>query len=184
MSEIISKRCTKCGETKSFSDFTKDKSKKSGYCSWCKECHSELSAKWNRLHPEKVKESLRKWLSENIEKRRQYSREKQKQYGYKPNPEIHRKWKRNHPEKISQYNRNRRASRKGSEGNISADEWNNVVSRYGNKCLCCGATNIKLTLDHVIPLSTGGTHTIDNVQPLCTSCNSRKRDRQIDYRPF
>jgi 5-methylcytosine-specific restriction endonuclease McrA len=39
-----------------------------------------------------------------------------------------------------------------------------------------------LTEDHVVPLSLGGSNDIDNIQPLCKSCNSSKRGRHIDYR--
>lgn len=33
---------------------------------------------------------------------------------------------------------------------------------------------MKVTLDHVIPLSRGGTHTWDNVRPAHRKCNERK----------
>jgi len=35
----------------------------------------------------------------------------------------------------------------------------------------------KLTMDHIIPLSKGGIHRIDNVQPMCGSCNSKKSNK-------
>lgn len=63
-----------------------------------------------------------------------------------------------------------------------------VVKRDKNICQICGKTcnpNDKRwgslgpdfpTLDHIIPLAKGGTHTWDNVQCACAICNSYKRD--------
>lgn len=48
-------------------------------------------------------------------------------------------------------------------------------------CLCCG-TDSKLTLDHIVPIARGGSNRIGNLQTLCSSCNSRKGARYIDYR--
>jgi 5-methylcytosine-specific restriction endonuclease McrA len=52
-------------------------------------------------------------------------------------------------------------------------------------CLCCELTEsdgIKLTKDHVVPLSKGGDNWITNLQPLCERCNNEKADEIIDYR--
>jgi 5-methylcytosine-specific restriction endonuclease McrA len=40
----------------------------------------------------------------------------------------------------------------------------------------------RLTIDHVVPLSQGGTDNIHNLQLLCRACNTAKGDRIIDYR--
>lgn len=51
-----------------------------------------------------------------------------------------------------------------------------VLRRDKHMCQYCGSIK-KLTIDHVIPRSRGGTHTWDNVVTACERCNSRKGDR-------
>ena len=57
----------------------------------------------------------------------------------------------------------------------------NVFKRDGNKCLKCGSTE-DLTIDHIKPLSKGGSNKKENKQTLCCKCNSDKGDSEIDYR--
>ena len=57
-----------------------------------------------------------------------------------------------------------------------------VKARDGKRCLCCGATK-RLTIDHIAPRYTGGQHHMDNLQTLCSVCNSLKGDRDcINFR--
>lgn len=51
-----------------------------------------------------------------------------------------------------------------------------VYDRDGNACLHCGAREA-LSLDHIHPWSMGGKDTLENLQTLCRSCNSRKGAR-------
>ncbi|MEP0874090.1 HNH endonuclease [Trichocoleus desertorum AS-A10] len=53
-----------------------------------------------------------------------------------------------------------------------------VFRRDHHACQYCGSTK-RLTLDHVIPRSKGGTHTWENVVAACDKCNSAKGDRLL-----
>jgi hypothetical protein len=65
--------------------------------------------------------------------------------------------------------------------NYTRAEWEALCAKYDHRCLCCGEQK-KLTADHIVPLSRLGKNTIDNIQPLCHSCNSHKHTKIIDYR--
>lgn len=67
-------------------------------------------------------------------------------------------------------------------GMHTPEEWEALCAKYNHLCLCCGESK-PLTKDHVMPLSKGGMNTIENLQPLCLTCNVRKHARYIDYRP-
>lgn len=51
-----------------------------------------------------------------------------------------------------------------------------VFDRDGYECCHCGARK-NLTVDHIHPVSKGGTNDPENLQTLCRSCNSRKGAR-------
>lgn len=57
-----------------------------------------------------------------------------------------------------------------------------VFGRRGTwyRCVSCGGWFSKsdITVDHRIPKRDGGTDDLWNLQPMCRSCNSSKRDRQ------
>jgi len=60
-----------------------------------------------------------------------------------------------------------------------------IFKRDNNMCLLCNA-RFNLTIDHIIPLSKGGTNYYTNLQTLCHSCNLNKgcsnNRNYIDYR--
>lgn len=83
-----------------------------------------------------------------------------------------------------QKSRERQMRIEAAEGSHTDLEWEALKAHYSNRCLCCGKAEpeVELTRDHVIPLVKGGTNSIDNIQPLCRGCNSRKRNSEADYR--
>lgn len=54
-----------------------------------------------------------------------------------------------------------------------------VFQRDNYRCRECGATNKETTLeiDHIVPVSKGGTNNINNLQTLCKKCNRSKYTR-------
>jgi|TARA_B100000073_G_C23426250_1_gene449298 hypothetical protein len=56
---------------------------------------------------------------------------------------------------------------------------NAIYVRDGHKCQYCGATR-RLTIDHVIPKSKGGTDDWENLVVACSSCNIKKGDKMLE----
>lgn len=60
-------------------------------------------------------------------------------------------------------------------------EWLALVDACGNACVRCGGAGV--VKDHITPIYQGGSDGIDNLQPLCQSCNSSKGPENKDFRP-
>lgn len=89
-----------------------------------------------------------------------------------------------HKAYYKEQNRKRKMRKQNAEGFHTNAEWEALKAKHNHACLRCGKQEptISLTRDHVKPLILGGTDYIDNIQPLCHSCNSQKNDTEIDYR--
>jgi 5-methylcytosine-specific restriction endonuclease McrA len=84
---------------------------------------------------------------------------------------------------LSHKSRVRRMKERSVTGAHTAEEWEALVVLCGNKCVKCGVSGnvVKLTQDHIIPISKGGTNNVTNLQPLCQSCNSKKGTKAVNY---
>jgi 5-methylcytosine-specific restriction endonuclease McrA len=136
--------------------------------------------RWAAAHPDSVARSQRKWRAANPTKG------KYRAITAKCAADWYRRhraerilqikaWRLRHPKLASHYNRQHLA-RKRAGGNHTYAEWLALLELVGNHCLSCGksGSEVELTEDHIIPLSRGGNNDIDNIQPLCRSCNSIK----------
>ena len=177
-----------------------EKQKKHEYYLSHREKIKARSAEYRKANPEKVSAAKKLCYinkrSEYLEKSRAYVREYREQHNAhgrawrlanpEKNAERCREWKQNNHDKVMESWRKRRAIQLNvSGGHFTDAEFKQLCEETGNKCLCCGATGVKLTADHVIPLNVQAPHSdeITNIQPLCSSCNSKKHTKTIDYRP-
>jgi 5-methylcytosine-specific restriction endonuclease McrA len=77
----------------------------------------------------------------------------------------------------------RLARKKQALGSHTFGDWETLKAQYDYTCPCCGRQEpkISLTEDHVIPLSRGGSNNIENIQPLCLSCNCHKYTKTTKF---
>lgn len=127
----------------------------------------------------RARESYRKLDKETI-------RERNKLYRTRHADRYRKLWRnyyQRHPDQKRLGGHRQRARQAQAGGFFTVEEWRALCEKYGNRCLCCGATDKPLSADHVIPLSKGGINDISNIQPLCRSCNFKKGTKTTDYRP-
>lgn len=60
------------------------------------------------------------------------------------------------------------------DGSVNLKTWQRIIAFYGGQCAYCEAAPFT-DLEHVVPLSEGGSHTRGNIVPACRGCNSRRR---------
>lgn len=158
---------------------------KKGYNCWCK--GKKLS--------KEIREKMRKTAKKNClmrsktgklgaEKRWDGHIKVEKKYKYKY-MSYSEKYK-NGLEKKRFTNQRYKVRKKGAEGSHTFEQWEVLKAYYGYMCLCCKRIEpeIKLTEDHIIPLSKGGSDNISNIQPLCQYCNTKKYTKTISFIPI
>lgn len=128
----------------------------------------EANRIWVRNHPERIREIAR--LSAKVNRPRIYKYQKS--------------WIKAHPEFSQRKYNMRRSMLMGGGGSYTTEEWIKLRDSTGGVCPCC-KTYVgveKLSLDHIIPVAKKGSSYIENIQPLCKPCNSKKGTGIIDYR--
>lgn len=162
------KRCPECGITRPSSEWSRDRTSPDGLRSYCKPCRRAESAKYRAENPEKVREYVRRWQKANPDKVR----------------EKDRRWRKANPDRV-RANYHRRRARKAGAFTVPHDRddllayWR-FIGVDPEKCFYCFLEGRDVPMehvDHLMPLSAGGSETVWNKRPACAKCNTSKGAR-------
>jgi len=53
-------------------------------------------------------------------------------------------------------------------------DWMAVLQQFNHRCAYCGAADVPLEQEHIVPLVQGGGYVVGNIVPVCARCNSSK----------
>lgn len=175
------KTCTRCGTEKHLTDFNRNRTRADGLASQCKECRAEVRAAqsedlaayaraWSEANPNYKAEYRAKNAAKLAEERRRW---------YADNPDYNREYRLSNPDVFWATTYRSRVRRMGLPEVIEDFRYADVVERYGDACFYCETGEFE-HLDHAIPVSKGGPHTLDNVRPSCAACNVSKSNMTAD----
>ncbi len=98
--------------------------------------------------------------------------------GQKADPEranaANRKWRREHPEQSAAIAKANCANRRLAPGKLTTVQVRDLREAADDVCAYCLQLYARLVLEHVIPISRGGTNTPDNIVMSCQRCNNSK----------
>ena len=157
------KTCTKCKILKSTLDFGAEKRTKTGLQSACKACQNDRGKKRYSQIKEHAKSMAKEYRQNNYTKR----------------IEIERKSRLKNKEKYRTF----RSQRQSYRNYILNEKRFLILPKelrkiYSSECFKCGSKDSQ-SLDHIIPLSKGGRHSIGNIMTLCISCNASKGSKTL-----
>lgn len=178
--------CKKCGATRALEEFTVNRRLKDGRAYECKPCTHERQRRWRQKNPGAAKAIRDRWNAANSE---QVKRINQAYYlSNKARVEATaRAWREANPERwanLIRVNSLRRAARKREVPHfkVTNKDLRRILSA---PCAVPGCTRTDMQIDHVLPISRGGSHGVGNLQPLCGHHNASKNDRTwMEYRVY
>ena len=92
-------------------------------------------------------------------------------------------WKRELGERLAKYKKRNtpRSDDSGTRKPISSGLRFRIFQRDGFECFYCGKAppQTELQIDHIIPVSKGGTNSVENLVTACAECNRGKGTRKL-----
>lgn len=185
-SEVIMKTCTVCKQHKEIQDFYKNGS---AIRAECKDCTKSKRKVFYEKNSDSIKKRVMDYYFKNHEqnkekiKSRYYSDVEKSRLSlrdsYERNKESRRLGAKSYRERNpSKYKATRSACkhrRRNAEGDFSSKDLLTMLEHQNNKCVYC-RTDISSIyhVDHIVPISKGGSNYLENIQLLCPTCNMRK----------
>lgn len=179
------KHCRGCDETKPIERFSRDRRAKDGRQRLCKTCQKVRFDQYRRANLEKMRKRQAAYRKANPEKvRRTYEKNREKQR----ERAKERYWanRETELEKQAAYreaNREKerlRARKIGLGGHTAAEIVEMLESQDGVCAYCETLQGDAFHVDHMIPLSRGGSDSWDNLALACAECNQSKHTRTAE----
>lgn len=178
------KRCCTCRQTKSTTEFRRNKNAPDGLSWRCKRCASAANKAWAARNSDHKKTVQAAWVAANKQRLREVRRRR-----YEANTARIRAvaddWARRNPDRAREIARRadakRRAKKRGAPSTMTKRDLAAIVECFGGACAYCLRTDLPLQIDHVTAIESGGWDVPENVVPACKSCNSRKQARGVLY---
>ncbi len=115
------------------------------------------------------------------EEQKEYSRQRALEW-YRAHKDVvilrSKLWKKAHPDKVNAGSRSYASRRRGALGNFTPKDFIKLKNRQDGKCAYC-MVNEANSIDHIVPLSKGGSNFIGNILPVCGYCNSSKSSKTL-----
>ncbi len=170
------KYCKKCDTTKPLLEFHKSKYQKDGHSFYCKSCNCARVSEWTTRNLEKNRSRARSWADDHRDANKSWQ-----QNNKKACREKNKKWFDKNQDKRRSYDVKRKALKRNASGpHHTADDIKELKVIQKNRCSYCG-TDIsqKYHVDHIVPLSRGGSNKKDNIALTCPRCNLSKHDKLL-----